>query len=157
MQVAWFYCFFPALLGYFLMMAGHLNAMPVVGHMDVVVPGAFHKVIPKTARMEVVSDGHTWTEGPVWVEDGAAGVGYLLFSDTVENTIYKVHCLYVRLNSPVSAWHSPSSGTNMPCVFGPSRATRFPNTPRTILPPHPRLSPNNQNLHSGRVAKACSP
>jgi hypothetical protein len=102
--VAWFYCFFPALLGYFLMMAGHLNAMPVVGHMDVLVPGAFHKVIPKTARLEVVSDGHTWTEGPVWVEDSAAGIGYLLFSDTVENKIYKVLCLNtsvgLRLSSP---------------------------------------------------------
>ena len=88
-QVAWFYCFFPALIGYFLMMANHLNAKPIVGGLDVAYPTAFHKVIPKTAKLEVVAQDMQWAEGPLWVEDSAAGIGYLLFSDTVENKIYK--------------------------------------------------------------------
>lgn len=88
-QVAWFYCFFPALIGYFMMMSNHLNAKPVIGYMDVVHPAAFHRVIPKHTQMEVVASGFSWAEGPVWVEDTAAGIGYLLFSDTVDNKISK--------------------------------------------------------------------
>lgn len=48
------------------------------------------KLIPKDAKIEVLSSGFTWSEGPVWVKDPKAdGGGYLLFSDVPENTIFK--------------------------------------------------------------------
>ncbi len=42
-------------------------------------------LIPKGAVIEILSDGHTWTEGPLWVDDGQ----YLLYSDIPPNRIYK--------------------------------------------------------------------
>jgi gluconolactonase len=46
----------------------------------------FDKLIPPGATLRKITDGHDWTEGPVWVgkEDG-----YLLFSDIPRNSIYK--------------------------------------------------------------------
>jgi gluconolactonase len=47
---------------------------------------AFDKLIPKDALCEVLADGFSWAEGPVWVpRDG----GYLVFSDVIENTLWK--------------------------------------------------------------------
>jgi len=43
------------------------------------------KLIPKDAVIEVLDSGFTWSEGPVWIEEG----GYLLFSDVPENKVYK--------------------------------------------------------------------
>jgi gluconolactonase len=43
---------------------------------DLIAPGA---------RLEVLAEGFEWTEGPVWVADG----GYLLFSDTRTNKVWK--------------------------------------------------------------------
>lgn len=46
----------------------------------------FDSLIDPSARLQKLADGFTWVEGPVWVpKDG----GYLLFSDTIENTIWK--------------------------------------------------------------------
>jgi gluconolactonase len=46
----------------------------------------FDTLIARDARLEKLTDGFSWAEGPIWVsKDG----GYLLFSDTVENTIWK--------------------------------------------------------------------
>jgi gluconolactonase len=42
-------------------------------------------LIPETARLEIVADGHDWTEGPVW----DASDGSLLFSDVPRNAIYR--------------------------------------------------------------------
>lgn len=48
------------------------------------------KLIPNDAKIEVLSSGFTWSEGPVWVKDQTADAGgYLLFSDVPENTIFK--------------------------------------------------------------------
>ncbi|MDC6364769.1 MULTISPECIES: SMP-30/gluconolactonase/LRE family protein [Flavobacteriaceae] len=46
---------------------------------------AFYELIDANAEIEVLADGFTWTEGPVWnkKED------FILFSDVPENTIYK--------------------------------------------------------------------
>lgn len=44
-----------------------------------------NKLIPADAMIEVLAEGFSWAEGPVWVSDG----GYLLFSDVPENKIYK--------------------------------------------------------------------
>lgn len=46
---------------------------------------AFHALVPKNAPIEIIVDGHVWTEGPVWVKDD----GYLLFSDIPRNAVYK--------------------------------------------------------------------
>jgi gluconolactonase len=45
----------------------------------------FDKLIAPAAVLEVLVEGHDWTEGPVWVKDG----NYLLFSDIPRNSIYK--------------------------------------------------------------------
>jgi gluconolactonase len=37
------------------------------------------------AEIEILAEGFTWAEGPVWVEDGE----YILFSDVPENRVYK--------------------------------------------------------------------
>lgn len=46
---------------------------------------ALDKLIPQDAKIEVIAQGFTWTEGPVWVKDG----GYLLFSDIPRNSIFR--------------------------------------------------------------------
>lgn len=46
---------------------------------------AINDLIPKDAKIEVLADGFTWTEGPLWVEEGQ----YLLFSDIPPNRIMK--------------------------------------------------------------------
>jgi gluconolactonase len=54
---------------------------PVVVRLD----PRFDQLVPANAVLEKVADHHGWAEGPVWVRDG----GYLLFSDVVENTIFR--------------------------------------------------------------------
>jgi gluconolactonase len=45
----------------------------------------FDKLVPKDAKIEVLSTGYVWSEGPVWVKKE----GFLLFSDVPANTVYK--------------------------------------------------------------------
>jgi gluconolactonase len=54
---------------------------PVVVRLD----PRFDELVPATAVLEKITDDHGWAEGPVWVRDG----GYLLFSDVVQNTIFR--------------------------------------------------------------------
>ncbi len=46
---------------------------------------AFDKIVPPHTKIEVLGEGFTWTEGPVWVEKEQA----FLFSDVPRNVIYK--------------------------------------------------------------------
>ncbi|HEY7059733.1 MAG TPA: SMP-30/gluconolactonase/LRE family protein, partial [Vicinamibacterales bacterium] len=46
---------------------------------------ALDRLIAPDASIEVLGQGYSWSEGPVWVKDG----GYLLFSDVKENTVFK--------------------------------------------------------------------
>jgi gluconolactonase len=46
---------------------------------------ALDSLIPPAAKMEVVGDGFSWCEGPVWVRDGK----FLLFSDIPNNAIMR--------------------------------------------------------------------
>jgi gluconolactonase len=46
---------------------------------------ALDEIVPANAKLFKLADGFEFTEGPVWVRDGA----YLLFSDPNRNTIYK--------------------------------------------------------------------
>ena len=42
-------------------------------------------LVPEGSKPAVIADGLKWTEGPVWIADGA----YLLFSDVPNNRIYR--------------------------------------------------------------------
>ena len=46
---------------------------------------AFYDIVPRGARLEILAEGHDWTEGPLWIAQG----GYLLYSDIPRNAIYK--------------------------------------------------------------------
>ena len=46
---------------------------------------ALDKLIAPDAKIEVLSSGYMWSEGPVWVKNGE----FLLFSDVPANTIYR--------------------------------------------------------------------
>lgn len=46
---------------------------------------ALDKLIDPASKIEVLAQGHDWTEGPLWIKDG----GYLLFSDIPKNSIYR--------------------------------------------------------------------
>jgi gluconolactonase len=46
---------------------------------------ALDKLIAPDAKIEVLAQGHDWTEGPLWIKRG----GYLLFSDIPKNSIYR--------------------------------------------------------------------
>jgi gluconolactonase len=43
------------------------------------------ELIASDAEIEILAEGFTWAEGPVWVEEGE----YVLFSDVPENKVYK--------------------------------------------------------------------
>jgi gluconolactonase len=57
---------------------------PTIGSIHSYHPD-FEKLIPATAKIEVVAAGYEWTEGPVWVQAG----NYLLFSDIPRNAVMK--------------------------------------------------------------------
>jgi gluconolactonase len=57
---------------------------PTLGKVIRIAP-ELDKLIASDAKIEVLSSGYQWTEGPVWVKNG----GYLLFSDVPANTIYR--------------------------------------------------------------------
>ncbi|MCC5086937.1 SMP-30/gluconolactonase/LRE family protein [Xanthomonas campestris] len=46
---------------------------------------AFREVVAPQARIEKLTEGFTWSEGPTWVRQG----GYLLFTDVPENKLYR--------------------------------------------------------------------
>lgn len=39
--------------------------------------------------MEIIAEGLQGAEGPLWIQDEAASLNYLMFSDTISNRIYK--------------------------------------------------------------------
>jgi gluconolactonase len=58
--------------------------MKTIGTIEVIDP-AFSQLLAPGAAIEVLGEGFTWTEGPVWVKSG----GYLLFSDIPPNKMMK--------------------------------------------------------------------
>ena len=46
---------------------------------------ALDALIDVNAKIEVISTGHQWSEGPVWIKDG----NYLLWSDVPRNKMSK--------------------------------------------------------------------
>jgi gluconolactonase len=57
---------------------------PIAGQVRALTP-AFASLIQADTPIELLAEGFTWTEGPVWITEGA----YLLFSDVPENRIYR--------------------------------------------------------------------
>ena len=46
----------------------------------------FDSLVPRDAVIEVLASGFEWSEGPVWIKEGA---GFLLFSDIPNNVVHK--------------------------------------------------------------------
>ena len=55
-----------------------------MGYLEV-LDDAFYNWVSKEAKIEIIAEGFTWTEGPVWVPDEQC----LLFSDVPKNIAYK--------------------------------------------------------------------
>ena len=62
----------------------HKQSYPTVGAIGRHSAG-IENILPKDAKIEVLAEGFTWTEGPVWVADG----GYLLFTDIPPNRVMR--------------------------------------------------------------------
>ncbi len=61
------------------------DVLETIGSIERLDP-ALDALVPADARIEVIANGYTWSEGPVWIdEDG----GYLLFSDIPPNRVWK--------------------------------------------------------------------
>lgn len=62
------------------------------------------KLIAPDAKIEVVTSGFVWSEGPVWIKDG----GFLLFSDAPRNSVMKW-----KEGEGVSVYLKPSGYTGL--------------------------------------------
>lgn len=60
------------------------TAYPTVGSIERLDP-ALDAIIAPDSPIELLAEGHEWTEGPVWVKNGE----FLLYSDIPDNAIYK--------------------------------------------------------------------
>lgn len=77
---------------------------PTLGKVIRIDP-SLDKLISPDAKIEVLSSGYQWTEGPVWVKNGK----YLLFSDVPANTIYR----WKEGDKSASPFLKPSGYTGM--------------------------------------------
>jgi len=57
---------------------------PTVGRIERIDP-ALDALVPPGAALEIIAEGFDWSEGPVWIPNGA----YLLFSDIPPNAVYR--------------------------------------------------------------------
>ncbi len=60
------------------------KTFPTTGSVERLNP-AIDQLISKDAKIEVLAEGFTWSEGPLWIQEG----GYLLFSDIPPNRVMK--------------------------------------------------------------------
>lgn len=89
------------------------SGFPAIGKIER-LSSELDKLLPDSAKIELLDSGYVWTEGPVWV---AAG-DYLLFSDVPENKIYKwteaegasVYLTPAGYTGPDSTGHEGSNG-----------------------------------------------
>lgn len=86
-EIIWFYIFFPCLITYFVFLSEYLNTKPTIGSIEVFDNSLLQYINPKS-KIEIIATGLDWSEGPVWINDESS-LPYLLFSDTVQNRIYK--------------------------------------------------------------------
>jgi gluconolactonase len=76
--------FFAGLVACALVMGGQ-TAPPADSMRIERLDAALDRLIASDAKVEVLAQGHDWTEGPLWIKSG----GYLLFSDIPKNSIYR--------------------------------------------------------------------
>lgn len=60
------------------------NEIKTIGSIERLDP-ALDNIISTRAKAEIIAEGYTWSEGPVWIEKE----NMLLFSDVPENKVYK--------------------------------------------------------------------
>ncbi len=63
---------------------------------------AFRDLVPAYSTVDLLAEGFTWAEGPVWVPSGE----FLLFSDVPENVVFRWDS-----GSGLKPWVSPSGNT----------------------------------------------
>lgn len=73
-------------------------AYPPIGSVERLSP-ALNAIVPEGAELEVLTDGHAWVEGPVWVP----ALQSILYSDIPNNAIYRW-----RGNGGETLWLQPS-------------------------------------------------
>lgn len=78
------------------------GSQTTVGHLQPQLAG-FSKLVSDAARIEVLADGFTWTEGPVWIAQGQ----YLLFSDPPKNRMVR----WSPASRSTSVFMEPSGGS----------------------------------------------
>lgn len=78
-----------------------LESLPVIGSI-VRVDSRLDDIVPQGAKLEILADGHEWTEGPVWVPALEA----VLYSDIPNNAIYRW-----SKNRGASLWLKPAGYT----------------------------------------------
>lgn len=84
---AHFFCFMKKILFILGLMSLGVDTMaqyPTIGKIHRYDAG-LDALLDTTAKIEIVANGFTWSEGPVWVKKE----GYLLFTDVPKNTIHK--------------------------------------------------------------------
>jgi gluconolactonase len=77
------------------------TSYPTIGSIERLSP-ALDAIVPQGAVIEVLSDGHAWVEGPVWVP----ALQSILYSDIPNNAIYRW-----REGVEASLWLRPSGYT----------------------------------------------
>ena len=83
---------------------GMATGQSTLGSIERLSP-AIDRLLDQDAKIEILAQGFTWTEGPCWV----GGVdGYLLFSDIPRNSIFKW-----QTSGEVSLFMSPSGYTGV--------------------------------------------
>ena len=87
-RISWCYAFFPALVCYLVVLTNFINSKPSTGTIEI-LHESFKKVIYPKTEMEIITTGSIWTEGPLWIDDEATSLGYLLYSDTQMNRIFR--------------------------------------------------------------------
>ena len=87
-RASWIYALFPALISSIVLLTNFVDSKPTVGSIEIRHP-SFKKLLHPNMEMEIITTGSIWTEGPLWIEDEKASSGYLLYSDTRMNKIYK--------------------------------------------------------------------
>jgi gluconolactonase len=77
---------FAGLMAVAIFADGHQTPPPPANAMSIErLDPALDRLIAPDAKIEVLAEGHDWTEGPLWIKRG----GYLLFSDIPKNSIYR--------------------------------------------------------------------
>jgi|tagenome__1003787_1003787.scaffolds.fasta_scaffold20978505_3 gluconolactonase len=86
---------------------------------------AFLRLVPKQAKIQVLAEGFTWAEGPVWIADG----GYLLLSDVPKNRMYR----WMPGSHVASIFLEPSGGTETKGFREPGSNGLKPGGPARLL------------------------